>query len=91
MAWVLIRQQEQISEIPDEKVLVEAERLLNAALSNLSAEEDRWARTETFFHLGYLEKRRGHSEAAGEFFVQALELSPDFEPAKLELESLGIQ
>ncbi|MCZ2156780.1 MAG: DUF5107 domain-containing protein [Bryobacterales bacterium] len=42
-------------------------------------------RTDAFYVLGLIEKRAGNTQAAQELFRTALEISPDFLPAHMEL------
>jgi tetratricopeptide (TPR) repeat protein len=88
-AWILIR----ISELSKGRTFSQkqsdygkAEALLTQSLTALPA-DDKGAKAETLFHLGYLEKLRGgKDDRARQLFVRALQLNPQHERAKQALQ-----
>lgn len=91
-AWILlveIKSSKALTVKQKEYILVSAEELLNRALSGLT-EQHIEARPEILFHYGYLEKLRGQYSKAKEYFLEALELNPEYEQAKIELERLNM-
>ena len=89
-AWILVNMAEQSEDFtPSQKQnkYDEAEKLLKQCL-NYCTEDDKLLKVETLFHLGYIEKLRGRDVKAREFFLKVLELDPQHEKAKKELNLL---
>lgn len=85
-AWILILIAERSTDVLSvESNLLNAEKLLNHALDLLSDEEKK-AKAETLFHLGYIHKLRGEQESARKLFIRALDLNPEYLDAKAELQ-----
>jgi tetratricopeptide (TPR) repeat protein len=85
-AWILILIAERSTDVSSvESDLRNAEKLLKRAL-DLLPEEEKKAKAETLFHLGYIQKLRGDQERARKLFMEALDLDPAYLGAKAELE-----
>ena len=83
-AWVIVRAAE-ISKTIDssekQRRYEEAEGLLRAAMDSYKA-DDKEAKAESLYHLGYIAKLQGADDKAKELFLKALEIDPEYRRAK---------